>query len=570
MKIRESSACVVCWGRQSHVLLSQYIQTVQQAHNECLASNFKELALVRFHKLFPTMIELVINSAFEVDGRQIQQNDPVYNMPLLVKVSRDAILAAAQSCDIRFGTEFTAVARENWHHFHVSDAGMNYEQALQINDKKNIAQIHNDATVRENCWMHTDEIAAANTLPQSSVRCLACSQPFDGTRINLINSVSSSVFSILDHITRGRENTALAELQKLKDSHQPIPPQHLWEILSKCVEYDAINVAQYTLQTFKKCATNWHGYGMIGGHQLVQTCFLYQCIQDPKQSADTLRRVFSEHRYCTRYQFGKTNLIGRMIVAHRSFPRILVDKLQLIQENITEFASTWGVREFRQISQVYASNTKEFPKDHFERGFNLIYQCACKMNGLPEPVSWQIVVPNLLIIDAVQRDDMRLLHFLVEDHGGNIHIGLKNAFFFASSPAMIRYLYKRGVDVHEIYTDGSTPLTALLQRVLDANDPTTSKNFQEHVVCECVALYFSYGLHQELMHEKTWLQTSLILRTCNQFECYYNKPLELVEKIIQKYPGPIYHNLWALVKTFRLYSILPTWATHLYLKKLEK
>ena len=571
MNIRGSSACVVCWGRQSHVLLSQYIETVQRAHNECLVSSFKELALDRFTKVFPTTIELVINSAFEMDGRQIQQNDPVYNMPLLAKVSRDAILAAAQSCDVRFGTGITAVAREHWHHFNVSDAGMNYEQALKINDKQNIAQIHNDTIMRENCWMHTDEIATASTLPQSSDRCLACSQPFDSTRINLINNVSLSVFSILHHIKRRRENTALAELQKLKHSHQPIPLQQLWEILSKCVEYDAINVAQYTLKTFKinpkTLATNWQCYGMINGHQLVQTCFLYRCIQDPKKSAATLKRVFSEHRYCTRYQFGKTNLIGRMIVAHRSVPAILVNKLQLLLQNIAEFASTWGVLEFRQIFFEYASNTNKFPQDDFVRGFDLLYQCVCEMNGHSKSVPWQAVVPNQLVIYAVQSDDMRLLSFLV-DRGSNIHI--KNAFFFASSPPMIRFLFEQGVNVHDIDTDGSTPLTALLQRVLDANDMTTSKNLQEHVVCECVALYFSYGLHQELMHKKTWLQTSLILRTCHQFECYYSKPLELVEKIVEKYPGPRYHNLWALVKTFQLYSILPTWATHLYLTKLDK
>jgi hypothetical protein len=175
-----------------------------------------------------------------------------------------------------------------------------------------------------------------------------------------------------------------------------------------------------------------------------------------------------------------------------------------------------------------------------------------------------------MILEATNRGDIRLLKFLTEYHHLDIHyVNTKgeNAFFWASTPLVIKYLHTRRVNPFQMSRDGSTALTSLLDNILQ-----NPRDFTDTIACKSVALYLSYGLHnrflQHVIHKRNRRYNKLVLKKYHEYNVFFEIPYLLVERIYQK--NTKFTNLRLMMSEMNLYNIIPAWVNELYLVSDKK
>jgi len=114
--------------------------------------------------------------------------------------------------------------------------------------------------------------------------------------------------------------------------------------------------------------------------------------------------------------------------------------------------------------------------------------------------------------------------------------------------------------VHLILPDGSTPITHLLGKVL-VTDCTRNDN----IVCQCVALLYSYGVqsYTDIINCRPNIQVDV-----DELEAFHNEPLRLAEMIMEKYGS--YQNLVAMIRSISKDYVLPTCVDKVFLSKTAK
>jgi hypothetical protein len=255
--------------------------------------------------------------------------------------------------------------------------------------------------------------------------------------------------------------------------------------------------------------------------------------------------------------FDKMNLLEYIIENGRGNPILLLNTLRIVFKHSEKLQLSCN-KKTRNIFMTFAIFSNQFADQQFVEGWNLLFEETKKLDPTLNPAT---LLCNSMVLNAALRNDVRLLIFLTEIHKLDIAYcdsNGQNAYFYTSSAATIEYLYKQGVDVHIILSDMSTPITHLLDKVL-----LTDSTRNDHIVCECVALYYSYGVQSVVDMLKADPRT----RTYD-FEEFHNQPLRLAKQIMEKYGS--YHNLLAMIQGMNVNHVLPTWAYEVFLTKTRK
>jgi len=271
---------------------------------------------------------------------------------------------------------------------------------------------------------------------------------------------------------------AVRQLRALDPAVFDERPQGLWDLLQQAVAGRRMGLVAHMYDLFP-LARQWPGY----------TVALYNYIDNPGVSAALVRALLGCGVPCTEYSWRWADLIQSMIVAHAAAPARLLEKLQLVFESHRELGLDFG-KHVRNSVDTFAQTSRGFSDEHFLAGFGLLLKYA-ELLGADGPRRG--IMHDSMVSDAAEWNDARLLAYLCETHKLNIHKVSRrnrNAYSCTSSPAVVRYLRVKNVSPHLIDTDGDTPLTALLLRVLKGDTALDVRD-----VYACVELYFSFGLH---------------------------------------------------------------------------
>jgi len=526
--LRASGSCVSCWGRPSAVALGDYIALVQAAS----ARGAGWLAL------FPDTVELEMTTDITVDGLALARLDATHHLPVPVAVRRDDMLAALQRCDASVSGRRVALPRRLWHAFLVSDAGMNYAQARQINGAGAISKLHEGAVMRDNCWIHSDEVAAARLLPDGVARCLSCRTPFDARTPNLMLTTPLERIRLL--VRAQHIGEAVRQLRALDPAVFDERPQGLWDLLQQAVAGRRIELVGFICLLFP-LARLWPGF----------TAALYRSIEDPLVSPSLARQMLSCGVPSTEPSTDLEKLVQRIIERHAAVPARLLGKLQLVFENHRALGLDFQSHVQDSID-TWARWSRGFSDEHFLAGFALFIKYA-QLVRLPELSGpRREFMCDDMILDAAGWNDARLLAYLCEKHKLDIHVVSKyneNAYSCTSSPGVVLYLRAQNVDPHLTNNYGETALTTLLRRVLLAKHKPPPDD-----VYACVQCYFSFGLHIVPPDCK------IGPRAPSPAEDFYARPLELAEDAARQFPE--YRAVLDLVAYVHAHNRLPQPPAH--------
>ena len=537
MNVNASEACVVCWGQTSQVLLTQYIEQLRSSSAE-------------LERYFPSQIEVVVNADFMVGKRKIQCVEPMFKLPVLASVLRVSMLEAFASCDIQIDGEVVPVPCESWKYFNVSDAGMNYEQALQINTTSDIVKIHDDAQMQDNCWVHRHEVVKAKRMPLSEIRCLACAKKFDKTTVSLLYEYAEQpiISKIYQNVHEEKWSDSLLLVQTLSVPFLVTNDKIFWKLMLDSVKFKNMEIFDYLLENIP------HSKSCLKYDRVIYELILRK--QYPIE-LDRLDEILNMGGVFTSGYFDRMELLCGIIENCSRNPILLFKKLRLVFDHSKKLQLSHRMNIGSMFS-TYADRSILFSEQHFLEGCNLVFKIAHYFDPDFE------IAPSLgnsFVLKAALRNDARLLKFWTETNNLDINccdINSKNAYFYTSSAATIEYLYMRGVNVHLILPDGSTPITHLLEKVL-----VTDFTRNDNIVCECVALLYSYGVqsYTDIINCRPNTQIDAL-------EDFHNEPLRLAEMIMEKYGS--HQNLVAMIRSISREYVLPTWVDELFLSKTGK
>jgi len=525
--LRASGSCVSCWGRTSHVRLGEYILQLQAAR----------AAGGAWQTLFPAAVELEMSESLAADAP--------HHVPVVATAQRDDMLAASVRCGVRIDGVRTDVPREHWRCFRVSDAGMNYDQARQINRPNAIAKIHEAAVMREHCWVHADEVARARQMPNGALRCLACRVPFDAQTVDLLPA--APLERLMQHVRAHDAAAAARVLRGLDPAMFDGWPEGLWALLSEASA--GINMsAMGLLCRHFPLALQWPGYSHA----------VYGYASDPELRSADLLRLLEQGGLCMPGGLGAPNVLGYMIRSHVAQPERLIKKMRIVLEH--HAALDLNFAHVRNCVDTYAELSRDFEDREFLAGFNLLLEYANVVRTDHEfRGSCRDIMYDDMISGAALRNDVRLLAYLYETHALDIHKVYEhneNAYSFTSSSAVVRYLWAKGVDPHLISTEGGTPLTALLRRVLQSTAEIPVRD-----VYECVHFYFVHGEQLTLLDGTDAAMTRQI---CEGFrlkdpavalQAFYENPLHLAERVVDKWHT--HYKMHRLVQYVHMHKCMP-------------
>jgi len=537
MNVTSSEACVVCWGGTSQVLLTQYIEQLQKSGAQCEIK-------------FPKQIEVVVNADFMISNRKIQCLEPMFKLPVLASVLRVSMLEAFATCDIQIDGQIVPVPRESWKYFNVSDAGMNYEQALQINSTNDIVKIHEDAQMQDNCWVHRHEISKARRMPLSEVRCLACAKKFDKTTVSLLYEYPEQpiISRIYDNVHEEKWRDALLLVQTLSVPFLVTNDKIFWKFMLDSVKFKNMGIFDYLLENIP------HSKSCLKYDRVI-----YQLILRKKHPIELgrLDKILSLDGVFTSGFFDKMELLCGIIENCSSNPILLLKTLRLCFDHSKKLQLSHRMK-IGNVFSTYADQSILFPEQQFIEGWKLLFKEA---HHIDPDFKITPSLGNDLVLRAALRNNVRQLKFWTETNNLDINccdMNGQNAYFYTSSAATIEYLYTRRVNVHLILSDGSTPITHLLEKVLH-----TDLTRNDNTVCQCVALYYSYGVQS---------YTDIINCSPNTqidaLEAFHSEPLRLGEMIMEKYGS--HQNLVAMIRSMSKDYVLPTWVDVLFLSKTRK
>jgi len=514
MNMKASCACIICRGKTSPVLLSEYITKVQDIYNQNLI----------LKQYFPDKIEVSMNRNIIHKGVSINCVEKMARLATLGDILLKDIVVADERCNINIHGNILSVEKEYWKNFNVTDAGMNYDQALQINDKKNITKIHEDTQLLDDCWIHTDEISLAVQIPQSEIRCMGCSKEFNSDRVNLMVNIvpGTEMIELKTIMQKGHDNSAIQMIRRIgMDFFIDNNKENLWLIMYKSIEFGCLKLFNFIYETFPQ-SIDWPDYDQV----------LHSCIQDSTKSKETLVLLFGLGNPKTKNTEIKNDFMKTMLKKHRDDPDLLIEKLEIIFENRVQLGLIWDVH-MMYILENYFLVSIDFNQEQFINGINIIFKYAEEMVDI---FSIECFFQKSMILDATRRGDIRLLIFLTEEHHLDIHYVNttgENAFFRVSNPSVIQYLHMKRVNLFQMSRDGSTALTSLLDSILE-----NPKHFSDADACNSVALYLSYGLHNRSLHnvipKRNRRYNKLILKKYFSYDIFFEYPYLLVERIYER------------------------------------
>jgi hypothetical protein len=239
-------------------------------------------------------------------------------------------------------------------------------------------------------------------------------------------------------------------------------------------------------------------------------------------------------------------------------PPLLLGKLRVVFEHHDALGLSFAHVE--NCVDLYAEKSRGFSDDDFLAGFNLLLQYAQLVR---DDHTWRgphrSIVHAAMICDAAKWNDRRLMAYLHKTHALNLREmsqGNVNAYSLTSSPAVVEYLWRGGVDPQLISTEGYTALTALLRRVLHSTHPVSARDVQW-----CVQFYFARGVQVAPQHGTDVERTRQI---CNGFhtkdtalalQAYYEHPLRLAERVVEKWDT--HREMLRLVQHVHMHKRLP-------------
>jgi len=276
---------------------------------------------------------------------------------------------------------------------------------------------------------------------------------------------------------------------------------------------------------------------------------------------ERLDEILSLDGVFTSGYFDKMELLCGIIENGSSNPIQLFKTLRLVFDHSKKLQLSHCMRIGSMFS-TYAERSVLFSEQQFMEGWSLLFKEA---HHIDPDFKLSPSLGNSLVLNAALRNDVRQLKFWTEKHNFDINccdMNGQNSYFYTSSAATIEYLYKRGVDVHIILPDWSTPITHLLEKVL-----VTDFTRNDNIVCECVALYYSYGVQSYT----DIINTHMVCDPDTQFdalEAFHNEPLRLAEMIIEKYGS--HQNLLAMIRSVNKDYVLPMWVDEIFLSKTRK
>jgi len=522
------------------VLLDKYIEIVKSIRDQ-------ELNL---QKYVPAKIEVMMNASFIIDGNEVSCIEKKAGLATTGSILCEDILLAGDTCNIKINKEILIVRREDWKFFNVTDAGMNYDQAIQINNEDEITKIHEDSVVRDNCWIHRREIPQAMKIPQAKIRCLGCSLEFNDDNIeNLMtgNKSQRNTIKIKKFLMNKEEDRIIKVLESFPITYFVEDSKELWKLVTKCLDSNCIKVVDYCMArvpypsdapTFKLLA--------------------YQMMKSPLISIIKIKEFLKSTQLApSKSKYGGI-LLEDIIKNHAKRPTLLMEKLNFIFENRRQLEVS-GDFEMINVCSAYAIASTKFTNNEFIEGFDILFKYGKEMipGFFPE-----MILSEYMVLDAAAKGDIRLLIFLTQTHKLKIDYSDsqgQNAFFVTSSPSTIEYLYKRKVDPCQVSHHASTPITRLLERVI-----RSQTDIDDYTICKCISLLFSYGVQQHVnpLYE---YQIGIVFGT---FETFYNKPLNLATEIREEYNS--HAMMYLLIKTMNEQHVLPTWAEVLFLTKEKK
>jgi len=265
-----------------------------------------------------------------------------------------------------------------------------------------------------------------------------------------------------------------------------------------------------------------------------------------------------------------TRILSSMITEHRLCPKKLLDKMALVLANSDLLCLCFDTN-IRPALKTYLFMTSKFNNADFFSGLEILCNHCARIE---EGFRFKHILYDSIILDAVEIGDFRLVKFLHQTHHANIHyvnrLG-QNAFFFASSPLIVKYLHHYSVDEYKVANNRSTATLCLLSRVLKkVSTPNRlpfdqlledRTNLTDSKVSHCIVLLFSYGLYN--MYKEESPRSDLQIQQYDQFKTVHAQLLQQARKISAK--SHLYPQLVAIIEHISMHSTLPQWAIEVYL-----
>jgi len=317
------------------------------------------------------------------------------------------------------------------------------------------------------CWVHRHEIANAK-------RIIAFAKKFDEYPEKPIIS------RIYQNVYEEKWPDALLLVQTLSVLFLVTNDKIFWKLMLDSVKFRKMGIFDYLLENIP------HSKACVQYDRVV-----YELLILRKQHPIELERldeILSLDGVFTSGYFDKMEFLCGIIESGSSNPILLLKTLRLVFHHSKKLQLSHRMR-IGNVLSTFAQRSVLFPEQQFLEGWNLLFRETKHIDPNFE------LAPSLrisLVLNAALRNDVRLLKFWTESNNLDINccdMNGQNAYFYTSSAATIEYLYTRGVNVHLILSDGSTPITRLLDKVL-----VTDFTRNDNIVCQCVALYYSYGV----------------------------------------------------------------------------
>jgi len=351
----------------------------------------------------------------------------------------------------------------------------------------------------------------------------------DKTTVSLLYGYPEQriISRIYQYVHEERWIDALLLVQTLSVPFLVTNDKIFWKLMLDSVKFNNMEIFDYLLENIP------HSKSCLKYDRVIYELILRK--QYPIE-LERLDEILSLDGVFTSGYFDRMELLCGIIENGSSNSILLFKTLRLVFDHSEKLQLSHRMTMGNMFS-TYADRSILFSEQHFLEGWNLVFKIAHHIDPDFE------IAPSLgksLVLQAALRNNVRQLKFWTETNDLDINccdLNGQNAYFYTSSAATIEYLYTRGVNVHLILPDGSTPITHLLEKVL-----VTDFTRNDNIVCECVALLYSYGVqsYTDIINCRPNIQVDAL-------EAFHNEPLRLAEMIMEKYGS--HHNLVGMIRS---------------------
>jgi len=323
--------------------------------------------------------------------------------------------------------------------------------------------------------------------------------------------------------------------------------EDLWGLLAQAVAEYSIPVMRLIYRRFP-LARQWEGY----------TEALHDYCRKARVSAALLRDLLECGAPCTDYSHQHSNLVNDMIHTQYGDPPRLLEKLHVVFEHHAALGLSFA--HMLNCVDLYAEKSRGFSEHDFLAGFNLLLEYAKLVR---EDHAWRgphrSIVHDAMICDAAGWNDRRLMAYLHETHALSLHEVSphnENAYSHTTSPAVVKYLWRKRVDPQLISTEGYTALTTLLWRVVMSKHPVSERD-----VHWCVQFYFARSVQTMPLHGTDVERSRQICHGFRSYtpaqalQAYYDHPLRLAERVVDRWDT--HREMLRLVQHVHMHKRLP-------------